>query len=89
MHNILNTYIYQIPHTCFTILGEIMILLGQKRYAYTELNTARATAFKICFYVKFTVLFLQCLQQHVMHVLVCWVMDQSNYPTYQDTETTQ
>jgi hypothetical protein len=34
MHDILNTYIYQIPPTyyivCYTILGENIVLLGQK-----------------------------------------------------------
>jgi hypothetical protein len=41
MHDILNTYIYQIPPTCFGacygILAENIVLLSQKLYAYMVL----------------------------------------------------
>jgi len=41
MQNILNTGTYHIPCACFcvcfTILGENIVLLGHKLYAYTKL----------------------------------------------------
>ena len=52
-------------------------------------NNGCATECKIYFFLQNLVFFfLHCLQQCVMHIF-CWAMDQSHYPKFQDTGTTQ
>ena len=87
--NTLNTHIYQIPPMCITPLwGRTLCFLVKNRMLIQSRNRMLQNV-KYTFFAKFSVFFLHCLQQCVMHIFFCWAMDQSHHQTFQDTGTTQ